>query len=125
MMKHSFDCVAVPIPQSFQTPVESAILQLPVPSVVVQKDMASFSTGWQPTDDSGDDEPDDSFEEQTKLGASYVPIDPCQPVIAAIRTAMGDRIPRHFIDLRRRSFRMSPPLQTRNGASGFVLWRGN
>ncbi len=99
MMKHSFDCVAVPIPQSFQTPVESAILQLPVPSVVVQKDMASFSTGWQPTDDSGDDEPDDSFEEQTKLGASYVPIDPCQPVIAAIRTAMGDRIPRRYVDL--------------------------
>ena len=96
MMKHSFDCVAVPIPQSFQSTVESAILQLPVPSVVVQKDMSSFSTGWQPNSDDTDDSVDNQNE---KLGASYVPIDPCQGVIAALRTAMGDHIPRRFIDL--------------------------
>ncbi|KAJ3049256.1 hypothetical protein HK102_012533, partial [Quaeritorhiza haematococci] len=32
-------------------------------------------------------------------GFSYVPIDPCQGVVAALRTAIGDRIPREFIDL--------------------------
>ena len=30
---------------------------------------------------------------------NYVPIDPCQPVISALRVAMGERIPRAFIDL--------------------------
>lgn len=29
---------------------------------------------------------------------SYVPIDPCQPVIAAIRVALGDHLPIHFVD---------------------------
>jgi len=94
MMKHSFDCVAVPIPPSFQTAVEASILHLPVPSVVVQKDKPEYSKGWQPGDDN-----DDSESDELDLGASYVPIDPCQPVIAAIRTAMGDRVPRRFIDL--------------------------
>ena len=32
-------------------------------------------------------------------GFSYVPIDPCQGVIAALRTARGERIAREFIDL--------------------------
>ena len=32
-------------------------------------------------------------------GFSYVPIDPCQGVIAAMRTARGERIAREFIDL--------------------------
>ena len=32
-------------------------------------------------------------------GFSYVPIDPCQGVIAALRTALGERIARAFIDL--------------------------
>jgi hypothetical protein len=92
MLKHQFDCVAVPIPESFQTPVESAILQLPVPSVVFQKDYVG-SVEWSPKQASSD------AEKRETGGASYVPIDPCQPVIAAIRTAMGDRIPRCFIDL--------------------------
>ena len=37
----------------------------------------------------GDDEP----------GFSYVPIDPCQGVIAALRVALGERMARAFIDL--------------------------
>ncbi len=35
----------------------------------------------------------------TKGSFTYVPIDPCQGVIAAVRTAIGERIPRAFIDL--------------------------
>ena len=46
-----------------------------------------------------DDDPDDG-EEVDELEApwTYVPIDPCQAVIAAIRMALGERIPVEFID---------------------------
>ena len=107
MLKHSFDCVAVPLPPSFQTDVESAILNLPTPGIVVQKDMANYITDWTPESDgngdSGEDLPDEPTEDET--AASYVPIDPCQAVIAALRTAMGDRLPRKFIDLETSHYR--------------------
>ncbi len=103
MLKHQFDCVAVPIPPSFQTEVERAILNLPVPSVVFQRDAPDFSKPWQPTDQDSEaslnDEPEDLEDLDRESGASFVPIDPCQGVIAALRTAMGDHIDRHFIDL--------------------------
>jgi hypothetical protein len=70
------DCLAVPLPPSFQEQVEAAIHNLPVISAVVQRD-------------GGLDE---------ESGFSYVPIDPCQGVIAGIRTALGEHIPRAFID---------------------------
>ena len=110
MLKHQFDCVAVPIPPSFQTSVEQAILNLPVPSLVFQHDLEDFSNQWQPPDDSdpSDDQGDpaeQSMESDRELGASFVPIDPCQGVIAALRTAMGDHIDRHFIDLETSRYR--------------------
>jgi hypothetical protein len=57
-----------------------------------------------PTDPTGDGDDLDLSDEdpedwEVDLNASYVPIDPCQGVIAAIRTAMGEHIPRFFIDL--------------------------
>lgn len=104
MLKHSFDCVAVPLPQSFQSSVESAILRLPVPSVVFQKDVAKYHTDWQP--DTGDEHEEfDDSDSRLDTGASFVPIDPCQGVIAAIRTAMGERIERRFIDLETSRYR--------------------
>ena len=108
MLKHSFDCLAVPLPESFQKTVETAILDLPVPSVVFQQDLPSYQTQWQPDEsDQDDDRDDDQFDDsnQSNDGASYVPIDPCQGVIAALRTAMGDRIPRHFVDLETSRYR--------------------
>ena len=48
MLKHSFDCVAIPLPPSFQNPVEKAILDLPTPSVVFQKDMPNYQALWTP-----------------------------------------------------------------------------
>ena len=82
LLRRPYDCVAVPLPPSFQEDVEAAIEQLPGISVVVQRDAET---------DGGLDESD--------LGFSYVPIDPCQGVIAALRTAQGERIAREFIDL--------------------------
>src|SRR5258708_5328723 len=70
LLSRSFDCLAVPLPPSFQEDVEAAIERLPAISVVAQLDA----------------DPDDS-----EHGFSYVPIDPCQGVIAGLRVAMGER----------------------------------
>lgn len=75
MLARPYDCVAVPLPPSFQDDVEDAVERLPRISAVIQRDADEES------------------------GYSYVPIDPCQGVIAAIRTAIGERIAREFIDL--------------------------
>ena len=99
MLSNSFDCLAVPLPESFQTDVEQAILSLPTPSAVFQQARsAPMAKEWSPERDAKSAEEND-FDDAEPETASYVPIDPCQPVIAALRTAMGDRIPRRFIDL--------------------------
>src|SRR3954471_16331478 len=74
LLARPYDCVAVPLPPSFQDDVEAAVERLPAISAVVRRDAE------------GD-------------GFSYVPIDPCQGVIAALRTAIGERLAREFIDL--------------------------
>ncbi len=91
MMQYDFDCVAVPIPDSFRKGVENGILKLPVPSVVVQKSGA--------TQDYDPDSNNDSDDEEADYVTSYVPVDPCQGVIAALRVAMEERLPRKYIDL--------------------------
>ena len=85
MLAGNFDCLAVPIPHSFSGCLESAILELPTPGVVTQLERQWLST----SDEDLDADP----------AASFVPVDPCQPVIAALRTAMGERMPRRYIDL--------------------------
>jgi hypothetical protein len=78
LLARPYDCLAVPLPPSFQDDVEAAVEALPKIAVVTQLD-------------ADEDDSDATF--------SYVPIDPCQGVIAAIRTAIGERIPRAFVDL--------------------------
>src|SRR3954462_3931865 len=78
LLERSYDCVAVPLPPSFQDDVEAAIERLPAISIVAQLDA----------------DPDDA-----EHGFSFVPIDPCQGVIAALRVALGERIARAFIDM--------------------------
>lgn len=78
LLSRPYDCLAVPLPPSWREDVEGAVEDLPTIAAVVRPDA-----------DDGEHEP----------GFSYVPIDPCQGVIAAIRTAIGERIPRAFIDL--------------------------
>ena len=41
--------------------------------------------------------PDEETDDKRRV--SYVPVDPCQPVIAALRIAIQERTPRAFIDL--------------------------
>jgi hypothetical protein len=77
LLENRFDCVAVPLPSSFERSVIEGVLQLPTPSAAVHR-----------TSDGDDNE----------LPATYVPIDPCQAVIAAIRFALSERIPIKFVD---------------------------
>ena len=109
MLAQQFDCLAVPLPPSFQEHVEAAVSELPNLSLVVQPEPLSFES-WQPPDSESDDElAADAFASQSgsqdELRAcSYVPIDPCQPVIAALRIALQERMPRAFIDLETANF---------------------
>lgn len=102
LLEYEFDCVAIPLPKSFQEPVEDAVLELPRPSIVIQPGSPVFEAPkyeqW------GDSEPE---EEPDHPPCSYVPIDPCQPVIMAIRAAMGEHLPLHFIDLETDPFQPS------------------
>lgn len=67
------DCLAVCLPPEFQTTVEQGIQKLPYISV--------------------------SALEESEGTLSYVPIDPVQPVIMALRIAQQESIARKFIDL--------------------------
>lgn len=99
LLEHQFDCVAVPLPESFRESVEDAVLELPKPAIVIQQTTPQYGNPFSLSGD--DDGDDDDFDDAP---ASYVPIDPCQGVIMAIRAAMGEHIPRAFIDLETNHF---------------------
>ena len=101
MLSHNFDCLAVPLPPSFQESVERAVEFLPGITAVVQKEENPYGTGtWTESgNEDGLEETDEPEFDAGEQDASYVPIDPCQGVITALRIAMQERIPRRFIDL--------------------------
>jgi hypothetical protein len=99
MLERTFDCVAVPLPPSFQTDVEQGIELLPTPTIVTQPETVPFQTQWSPESDETDDDTDLERADDEEPTHSFVPIDPCQPVIAALRAAVSEHIPRAFIDL--------------------------
>ncbi|MGE0274098.1 MAG: hypothetical protein AB7G68_06070 [Nitrospiraceae bacterium] len=76
LISRPVDCLAVPLPPSFETAVEQAVADLPAIHVVLCQEP-----------DNGDDRV-----------VNYVPVDPCQAVIMGIRVAMGEGIPRAYID---------------------------
>jgi len=97
LLEHNFDCIAIPLPPSFRTAVLAGVEQLPTPSAVVQlssPDPNTFEEDDHEKD--GDEELDQS--DAIACSASYVPIDPCQAVIAAVRFGISDRTPLEFID---------------------------
>ena len=71
-----YDCLAVPLPPSFELPVEEAVVDLPTISVIVRQERES----------------------EDGRRVNYVPIDPCQPVIMGVRVAIGEGIYRAYID---------------------------
>ena len=111
ILKLEPDCVAIPLPPSFQDEVEAGVDGLPFVSMVsvneddpsyLRDEEALFDETWEQEkrpEDGLDAEDEPSADETNLSSYNYVPIDPCQPVISALRVAMGERIPRVFIDL--------------------------
>ena len=81
------DALLVPLPEAFAAPVLEAAAELPRVAAVIQPP----GRWWTPEDDLDD-------EESPVRETHYVPVDPCQAVIAAIRYALGEHVPVHFID---------------------------
>ncbi|MEM9367646.1 MAG: hypothetical protein AAGD07_16775 [Planctomycetota bacterium] len=112
LLENEFDGVAVPLPPSFQEAVEQGVRELPHAGIVIQTSMPEFGSSYEPRsqeaglwhEKGADSEADEEAEETDIPHASFVPIDPCQSVIAAIRSAMGEHVPRHFIDLETNRF---------------------
>ena len=98
MLAEKFDCVAVPLPRSFQSDVLKAIEFLPTPTLVTQRELPEYRLDWSPEKDRRD-EADDERDDSEAPTLTYVPIDPCQPVIMALRVALEERIRCEFIDL--------------------------
>ncbi len=93
MLSERFDCLAVPLPPSFQSDVERAIVHLPNVTLVLQEELPNYRVSdWSPESEAAADDGDER-------SYSYVPIDPCQPVIAALRIAQQEHLHRAFIDL--------------------------
>jgi len=85
LLKRPFDALAVALPKSFANPVIEAVEQLPNLSFVALS-LSDQNTTYR------DSVADPETEVSLPL-ATYVPIDPCQAVIAAIRFALGEHIP--------------------------------
>ncbi len=82
MVSQEIDCLTVPLPPSVESLVEEGVTSLPTVSLVVS--------------------PEQQGDEIS--ACSYVPVDPCQPVIMGIRVAMGEGIDRAYIDREVASF---------------------
>ncbi len=76
LISRPVDCLAVPLPPSVEAALEPAVEALPRIHLVVLPEPDQNET---PT-------------------VSFVPVDPCQAVIMGIRVAMGEGIPRAYID---------------------------
>src|SRR6478672_6578109 len=55
LLEEAFDCVAFPLPPSFQGDVERGIELLPSPTIVTQPEASQFQTEWSPEADAADD----------------------------------------------------------------------
>jgi hypothetical protein len=97
MLAHRFSCLAVPLPPSFQSSVEAAVERLPCVSAVIQREPLREFFSAESDFESADTPHEDSDEILPHL--NYVPVDPCQPVIAALRIARQERMTRAFIDM--------------------------
>ncbi|QDV27272.1 hypothetical protein [Aureliella helgolandensis] len=101
LLENRCDCLAVELPDSFRTSVLEAVEHLPTPSLVLQPCQPSYQSSWTPPSEGVGEEEDDAATEEAW---SYVPIDPCQPVIMAMRVAIGEHWPVEFCDMETNGF---------------------
>jgi hypothetical protein len=109
LLEYHFDCVALPLPESFREPVEEAVLRLPRPAIVIQpkedQGLYTSDSAWAETSEVVEEEDEEAADyEEDWWPLSYVPIDPCQPVIMGIRAALGEHLPRAYVDLETEQF---------------------
>jgi hypothetical protein len=97
LLEHPCDCLAIGLPASFKHSVLNAVERLPMPSIVLQRHLADYQAAWDPSDSETNDE-------SATSAWSYVPIDPCQPVIMALRMALGEHWQIEFCDLETNAF---------------------
>ena len=81
-----YDCLALPLPPSAEEPVESAVGQLPQIHLVMIP------------------EPD----HDGRATLSFIPVDPCQPIIMGLRVAMTEGISRAYVDREVQVFEPDP-----------------
>ena len=119
LLENKFDCIAIPLPDSFRAAVLTGVQKLPTPSAVVQltpsgdvtesdSDESEFGEtndiekeAWETNDgdnDDGEANISGGNTDSDKRFATYVPIDPCQAVVTAIRFGLMDRIAIEFVD---------------------------
>ncbi len=67
LLQRSFDCLAVPLPPSFQSPVMEAVNRLPIPSIVIQRPVDQDLSDQYPSDEDSDDADDDVDEMEDDL----------------------------------------------------------
>jgi hypothetical protein len=96
LLDNEFDALAVPLPPSFHDAVLDGIDRLPTPTIAVQRGYPSLYSEWTPDSDDTADSGDPT--------ATYVPIDPCQGVIMALRLAVGEHKAIEFIDMESHEF---------------------
>jgi hypothetical protein len=95
LLDRPIDCLAVALPPSFFENVMACVETLPTICLVAQ--LPSLSAKW--SQESTWSENDDSeVDSDEQFPYSFVPIDPCQSFIAAIRFALGERIAIRFVD---------------------------
>ncbi len=98
LLEHECDCLAVGLPESFKSSVVDAVQRLPAAGMVLQRYLANYGAPWSPGNETSD-------EDEGSLDAwSYVPIDPCQPVIMALRIGLGEHWRIEFCDLETNAF---------------------
>lgn len=89
MLATRWDAVAVELPPSLERAVDQGLDQLPKISVVVYRGLPEFL------------DPENQH-------LWYVPVDPCDGIIEALRVARGERTPTHFIDAEVEEFQARP-----------------
>ncbi|MEE8143182.1 MAG: hypothetical protein V3T77_08780 [Planctomycetota bacterium] len=88
LLEHRYDAIAVELPPSLQEAMDDALQRLPTASVILYREQPEFLAPEAP--------------------CYYVPVQPADAIIEALRIARGERIPATFIDAEVEDFRAQP-----------------
>lgn len=100
MLAKRHAALAVELPPSVRAVVLRGIERLPKVHAAVYRDWtrSEFEAGdWSAGREAAGDG-DEEVSAATGLRAWYVPIDPCDAIVEALRIARGERVPVHFVD---------------------------